>query len=110
VEGDDSVRERTVVMKLTVMTSWINARAISFVGTGGSCERDADREGRECQGGKAMSEQNGRSLKLERDRGNWKEGGKQRKSMCLKFIIHLLIYLLGHRWYVFFYSFFFYLR
>jgi hypothetical protein len=77
---------------------------------GGSWEKDADREGRECQGGKAMSEQNGRSLKLERDRGNWKEGGKRnqcaRNLLFIYFFIffyffifeqHLLIYLLGHR-------------
>jgi hypothetical protein len=46
VEGDDWVRERIVVMKLTLMTSWINARAISVVGSGGSCERDAEGTGR----------------------------------------------------------------
>jgi hypothetical protein len=34
VEGDDWVRERTVVMKPTVMTSSINARAISVAGWG----------------------------------------------------------------------------
>jgi hypothetical protein len=42
VEGDDWVRERTVVMKLTLMTSWINARTSSVVGSGGSCERDVE--------------------------------------------------------------------
>jgi hypothetical protein len=42
VEGDDWVRERTVVMKLTLMTSWINARTISVVGSCVSCERDVE--------------------------------------------------------------------
>lgn len=69
MEGDDWVRERTEVMKPTVMTSSINARAISVAGSGGL--REMDRVGlsntanrsdvnRECQ---EISEQNGRSLK-----------------------------------------------
>lgn len=72
MEGDDWVRERTVVMKLTEMTSCINARAISVAGSGGSCERDElnfraqltnvmqiEKE----ENAREASEQNGRSLK-----------------------------------------------